>query len=111
MVFAWDDRNHEHIAKHGVTHGEAEEVVRNSKSPCPMEVGEGKLVVWGFTAVGRHLQVIYVLKKPDDVEFESLPLSHWVSIAAGEVQEVVRVIHAMELTPAMKKRLRKRRRR
>jgi hypothetical protein len=34
----------------------------------------------------------------------------WIDVEAGEVTELIRVIHAMELTAAMKRRLRKRRR-
>ncbi len=56
MVFSWDDVNRDHIARHGVTSEEAEDVVSN------------------------------------------------------DVVEVVRVIHAMDLTPQMKRRLRRRRR-
>jgi hypothetical protein len=51
-----------------------------------------------------------VLKTPDEVSYESLAVEDWMDVESGEVTEVIRVIHAMDLTPAMKRQLRKRRR-
>src|SRR5690348_8397204 len=110
MVFSWDAVNREHIAKHGVTPEEAEDVVRGAEEPFPQTIEDDKLVVWGVTDVGRYLQVIYVLKTPDEVEYESLAVEDWMGVEAGEVSEIVRVIHAMDLTARMKRNLRKRRR-
>jgi len=110
MVFSWDDANREHVAKHAVNPEEAEHVVRNAVDPFPQTIEDDKFVVWGTTESGRHLQVIYVLKTPDEVSYESLSVEEWMAIEAGEVAEVVRVIHAMDLTPRMKRSLRKRRR-
>jgi hypothetical protein len=110
MVFSWDDANRGHIARHAVTPEEAEDVVRNAKSPFPQTVEGDKLVVWGATESGRYLQVIYVLKTPDEVSYESLAVEDWMGVEAGDVVVVVRVIHAMDLTPRMKRSLRKRRR-
>ena len=110
MVFAWDDLNREHIAKHAVSPAEAEEVVRDARDPFPATIEGEKFVVWGATESGRHLQVIYVLKKPDEVSYESLAVEDWMAVEAGEVVEVIRVIHAMDLTPRMKRAFRKRRR-
>jgi hypothetical protein len=59
---------------------------------------------------GRQLQVIYVLKGPDEISYESLTVEDWMSVEAGEITVVVRIIHAMDLTPRMKRRRRKRRR-
>jgi uncharacterized DUF497 family protein len=109
MVFAWDDVNREHIAKHGVSPEEAEDVVRGAETPFPQTIEDDKLVVWGTTASGRHLQVIYVLKTADEVPYESLSMEDWMGVEAGDVIEVIRVIHAMDLTPRMKRLLRKRR--
>jgi hypothetical protein len=110
MIFAWDEKNREHLARHDVSPGEAEEVIGGSGAPYPMELGEGKLVVWGQTEGGRYLQVIFVLKRPQGVAYESLTVEDWREVEGGGVSEIVRVIHAMDLTPAMKKRFRKRRR-
>jgi hypothetical protein len=65
---------------------------------------------FGGNRVGGLLQVIYVLKIPDEVTYESLAVEDWMSVEAGNVTVVVRIIHAMELTARMKKLLRKRRR-
>jgi hypothetical protein len=102
--------NRDHIARHGITPEEAESVVRGAENPFPQTIEEDKLVVWGTTELGRHLQVIYLLKTPDAVSYESLAVEEWMSIEAGEVAVVTRVIHAMELTARMKRLLRKRRR-
>ena len=50
-----------------------------------------------------------MLKLPGEVSYESLAVEDWMEIEAGEVTEVIRVIHAMDLTPRMKRNLRKRR--
>lgn len=109
MIFAWDDTNIEHLAKHNVSPAEAREVVEDARSPFPMEIGDGKLLVWGSTVDGRYLQVIYVLKTPDEVEYESLTTEDWLDIESSKDAEIVRIIHAMDLTPKMKQQLRKRR--
>ena len=110
MVFSWDDTNRDHIARHGVTPEEAEDVVRNARRPFPKIIEDEKFVVWGATEFGRHLQVIYVLKSPQEVSYESLSVEDWMEIEAGNVVVVIRIIHAMDLTPRMKRSLRKRRR-
>jgi uncharacterized DUF497 family protein len=108
MIFSWDDRNREHVAKHGVSPEQAEEVTRNAESPFPETIEDDKFVVWGATDAGRYLQVIYVLRPSHEVAYESVAMEDWMSIEAGEVNDVIRVIHAMDLTPRMKRRLRKR---
>jgi hypothetical protein len=110
MIFAWDETNCEHLAKHAVSAAEAQEAILAAQPPFPQEIGDGKLVVWGQTAGGRYLQVIFVLKTPREVPYESVAVEDWLEIENRRVNRIVRVIHAMELTPSMKKRLRKRRR-
>jgi uncharacterized DUF497 family protein len=110
MVFSWDDVNRDYIARHGVSPEEAEDVVLGAVEPFPQSIEDDKFIVWGTTGSGRHLQVIYVLKTPGEVSYETLTVEDWMDIEAGEVTEVIRVIHAMELTPRMKRNLRKRRR-
>jgi uncharacterized DUF497 family protein len=110
MVFSWDDVNSEHIAKHGVTREEAQDVVRNAENPFPKAIEDDKLVVWGATEHGRFLQAIYVLKTPDEISYESVAVEDWMSIEAGDVAEAIRVIHDMDLTPRMKRSLRRRKR-
>ena len=110
MIFAWDDENRDHLAKHRVRPEEAEEIVYNARAPFPMEVGDDKFMAWGQTENGRYLQVILTFKSTQDVPYESLSLEDWLDVELGKVIEIVRVIHAMDLTPVMKRRLRKRRR-
>jgi uncharacterized DUF497 family protein len=110
MIFAWDDITCEHLAKHAVSVAEAQEVVAGARRPFPCEIGDDKLVVWGQTSGGRYLQVIFVLKKAQEVPYESLSMEDWLDVEAGRVTELVRVIHAMEMTEDMKKQYRKRRR-
>ena len=109
-VFSWDEENRGHISRHGVSPAEAEAVVRNAAAPFPEQIESDKLVVWGATESGRYLQVIFVLKSPEEVAYESVAVEGWMAVEGGEVEEVIRVIHAMDLTPRMKRRLRRRRR-
>jgi len=102
--------NRDHIAKHRVTPAEASFVVENAAPPFPQEVGDGKRRVWGATVTGRLLQVIYVLKKQGDVAFDSVDARDWSVLQAAPDVKIARVIHAMELTPDMKRQLRRRRR-
>jgi uncharacterized DUF497 family protein len=110
VIFAWDDINRLHLTKHNVSPQEAQEAVAGARPPYPMEIGDDKLVVWGQIEHGRYLQIIYVLKKPQEVAYESLSIEDWLDVESGEVTEIVRIIHAMDLTPAMKKQFNKRRR-
>ena len=83
-------------------------MVWNTHAPWPEEKKDGKLLVWGSTNAGRLLQVIFVLKRPDELPFESLTIDEWADLAEGD--EIIYVVHAMDLTPAMKKAYRRRRR-
>jgi uncharacterized DUF497 family protein len=109
VIFAWDEVNREHIAKHGVTPNEARFIVENVAPPFPQEMGDGKRRIWGATAAGRLLQVIYVLKKQADVVFDSVDPHDWTTLEDMPDAKIVRVIHAMDLTPDMKRQLRRRR--
>ena len=110
MIFAWDERNRDHVAKHGVMPAEAQFVVENAERPFPQEMGDGKRRVWGPTPDGRLLQVIYVLKEQDTVAFESIDPVHWATLQGKPGAKIARVIHAMDLTLDMKRQLRRRRR-
>jgi hypothetical protein len=106
LPFAWDDWNLAHIARHGVGPNEAEHVIRHATPPWPEEKGEDKLLVWGATSAGALIQVVFVLKRPDELEFDSLSIEQWAE-ARGDDQFIY-VIHAMPLTETMKKRFRRR---
>ncbi|HSU67669.1 MAG TPA: hypothetical protein VLJ39_12415 [Tepidisphaeraceae bacterium] len=106
MVFSWDDWNVEHIAGHGVTPYEAEYVVKHAAPPFPHEVGDEKYRVWGRTDDGRFLQVIFVYRSDDDVDYESLDLEELLAVEEGE-GPLIYVVHAMDLTQKMKRQFRR----
>jgi len=102
--------NRDHLDEHGVTPAEAQFVVENAASPFPQGLGDGKRRVWGPTAAGRLLQVIYVLKKQDEIAPESIDPLDWAILQGKPDVRIARVIHAMDLTANMKRQLRRRRR-
>lgn len=106
IVFSWDAWNLRHLEKHGVKPVEAEHIVRNSKPPFPREIGEDKQLVWGQTELGRYLQVIFVFRSDDEVEYESLSLEEVLALSENRAT-VAYVIHAMELSPKMKRQYRR----
>jgi uncharacterized DUF497 family protein len=83
--FRWNADNIEHIGDHGVSREEAEYVVRNARPPFPRAIGNGKFLVWGQTADGTYLQVIFIYSTPG----------------------VVYVIHARPMSDVEKRRLRR----
>lgn len=107
MLFAWDEDNIEHIGKHGVSQAEAEYVLRHVTPPWPQEKEDSKFLAWGPTEFGRLLQVIFVFKRPDEILFDSLTIDQWSDL--GEEDRLIYVVHAMDLTAAMKRLYRKRR--
>ena len=94
------------VARHGVSPEEAEHVVRHVQPPWPDEKGGDKLVVWGPSSRGVLLQVIFVLKTPDDLEFDTLTIEQWADL--HEDDQAIYIIHAMELSPRMKRQYRRR---
>jgi uncharacterized protein len=65
LMFDWDEANVAHSAEHGVTPGEAEEVVTGG-GPLDLEHqtrrGEERLMQIGATAAGRVLVVITTIR-------------------------------------------------
>jgi uncharacterized DUF497 family protein len=57
-VFLWDDENEQHIAAHGVTKEEFEEVVLNSTSVVA-SASTGRPLAFGHTRNGRKLVCVY----------------------------------------------------
>lgn len=86
MDFRWNDWNREHVEKHGVGPEEAEFIVRAARAPYPEERGDDKWRVWGQSADGRYLQVVFVV----------------------DIDDTVYVIHARPLNDREKRRFRKR---
>lgn len=103
-IFAWEDRNEAHIAKHGVTPGEAEYVARAARQPYPLRQGV-KWLVRGPTPAGRWLQVIYVHRDVATIDLDWIDEKDRLSLA--DVKEVGYVIHARELTEAERRRTRR----
>ena len=85
MEFRWNQWNVEHIARHGVSPEQAEETIRNGPRPYPVPREDDKWLVWGRTAGGDLLQVVFIIDE-DDLVF---------------------VIHARPLTKNEKKRYRR----
>lgn len=86
MEFRWNDWNLDHIARHGVTPEEAEQVILHPRKPYPEHREDDKWLIWGRGKGGRLLQVIYLL----------------------EEDATIYVIHARPLTDREKRRYRKR---
>ena len=86
MEFRWNEWNLEHATQHGVTVEEIEYAVRTASRPWPERIAEDKFLVWGRTAAGRLVQMIYL---PDD-------------------DETAYVIHARPLHEREKRRYRRR---
>ena len=85
MEFRWNQWNVEHIAQHGVSPEQAEEVVRGATRPYPLYAKDDKWLVWGRTLGGDLLQVVFIIDEDDSVF----------------------VIHARPLTKNEKKRYRR----
>jgi uncharacterized DUF497 family protein len=63
LSFAWDTGNLDHIAKHGVTQGEAEQVLLGEPLDTEIQTadggdGEERLLQLGETSKGRILQLL-----------------------------------------------------
>jgi uncharacterized DUF497 family protein len=110
VIFSWDDWNIDHVAKHGVTRADAEHVIRNAEPPFPRVLADDKLVVWGQAEDGSYLQVIFVYRDLEEIDFGSLTLEELMSLSEGEVSEALYVVHAMPLSPKMLRQYRRLRR-
>lgn len=86
MEFRWIDWNIDKLGTHEVQPEEAEFVVEQAAHPHPQHREDDKFLVWGPTAGGRLLQVVFLLDEDD----------------------TVLVIHARPLTDKEKRRRRKR---
>ena len=64
MEFRWNQWNVDHLQEHGIHPSEAEYVLEHARSTFPRYDGGGKYRVWGQTADGEYLQVIYIYDPP-----------------------------------------------
>ena len=60
------DGNVQHIAEHGISKDEVEEVILNARD-SDFSRSSGRPVVFGDTSTGRHLMVVYEEAEPDMV--------------------------------------------
>jgi uncharacterized DUF497 family protein len=62
--FDWDEHNEQHLAKHGITRSEAEDVLSGSHIllEYQMEGNEQRWVAVGTTRAGRIIQVVYAVR-------------------------------------------------
>ncbi len=97
QLFLWDAWNRGHIAPHSVSENEAEAVVRGSKPPFPRRLGDEKRLVWGRTPAGRYLQVIYIVRTADQIDYESMSFEDIIGLGDSDIP-LVYVIHARGLT-------------
>jgi hypothetical protein len=98
VIFAWDGWNQKHVQKHGSNRTDAEHAVRRAREPFPRDVGDDKYLVWGQTPSGRYLQVIFVIKLPEDVEFQSLTMLDWSAFIDSGATAAIYICHAMPMT-------------
>ena len=65
LQFEWNENNTDHIARHGVTPVEAEEVI--ARDPIVLQVqfrkGERRVLCAGRTVKGRAITVVYTIRK------------------------------------------------
>ena len=59
--FEWNEQNIEHIARHGVSPDEVEDVAFDD-APWIKKGRKGTRYMLGYTVAGRYLFVVYVLK-------------------------------------------------
>ena len=63
--FRWIDWNIEKCASHGVNPSDVESAVRNARRPYPKRIEDEKILIWGQSQSGRHLQVILLVEEDD----------------------------------------------
>jgi uncharacterized protein len=86
VEFRWNEWNEEHLANHGITPEEAEDVVSGARPPFPLVQDDEKYLVWGPGLGGRLLQVVFVI----------------------DLDGTIFVIHARHLAEREKRRYRRR---
>ena len=61
FFFVWDGENDDHVAQHGVTTEEFEEVVMNPENVRPTRGAANRLIAFGETSTGKYLGCVYRL--------------------------------------------------
>ena len=108
-LYLWRGEHVEHIARHRIERHEAEYVVAHADAK---NVGgsddDDRLRVWGETAAGRLIQVVFTFKAAEDVAYHELTPEQWDDVVSG--YPVAVVFHARDLSTAEKAVYRRRRR-
>jgi uncharacterized DUF497 family protein len=110
VIFSWDEWNIDHVAKHGVPPADAEYVVRHAEPPFPRVLSDDKLIVWGRAEDGSYLQVIFVYRASEEIDYGALTLEELMALSDGDETEVLYIVHAMPLSPKMLRQYRRLRR-
>ncbi|HYL77292.1 MAG TPA: BrnT family toxin [Bryobacteraceae bacterium] len=65
MEFDWDADNLEHIARHGIGPGEAEEaiLIEPLEADVQQRKGEERVLCFGRTKVGRLVTILYIERR------------------------------------------------
>ena len=66
--------------------------------------------MWGQTEDRSYLQVIFIYREPDEIEYGSLTLEQLMALSDGDETEVLYVVHAMPMSPKMLRQYRRLRR-
>lgn len=103
FVFAWDGWNREHVRKHRSNARDAKYIVEHAEPPFPREIGDEKYLVWGQTASGDYLEVIFAFRVSEDLAFSDLDISDWGAMIDYPATVSIYICHAM---PMKKKQLR-----
>ena len=107
MLFVYDDWNREHVTKHGVMLHDAKFVIDNARPPYPKKIEEGKFIVYGKDRHGRMLEVVFALKRAEEIGHNSLDFLQAEELTQRANTVGVYIIHAM---PVAKRKQPRRRR-
>ena len=107
FVFAWDQWNKEHVENHGSNAKDAKYIIEHAQAPFPREIGGDKYLVWGQTASGEYLEVVFAFKIPEELAFFDLDLLDWGMMIDFPATVSIYICHAM---PMKEKQLRQYRR-
>ena len=69
-VIYWDmedepQGNVQHVAEHGITIEEFEDVVLNPKNPVTMSRSSDNFITFGYTVAGKHIAAVWELVSDD----------------------------------------------
>jgi hypothetical protein len=103
MICYWDEWNREHATRHGVPEADIEHVLHYASPPYPEYLGAGKYRVRGQTRSGTHIQVIFVHKSAEDVDFEKMSIEELIRLESAKGPYAY-PIHARELIGREKRR-------